>query len=107
MRTDISERQIDVGSAGDLIFLVTPSVCQKVNSVVFAANIGTHWAGPQLAAIARNEHREANLVHEVPHALNVARVVIGHFLLLSESQQVPGSPVPKDDRATMLKPAAS
>jgi len=72
---------VDETRVGDLVILVTPRVGEEKDRVAVLLQIGAHRTCAKLAAVLRHQHCKADLLHQLPGAILIARVVIGHVLL--------------------------
>src|SRR3954451_13281073 len=78
----IRERQVDGRIARDLLVLVTPRVGEEIYRVRVAIEIGAHRPRAELVSIARHQHRKSDRLHQIPYAIDVAGIVVGHVVLL-------------------------
>ena len=73
--------RLTFGIAGDFLVLVTPRVGQEIDRVVLAFQKGAHRPCAKFVAVMGDQHRKADLLHQFPGAIRVARVVVGHVSL--------------------------
>src|SRR6185437_12051976 len=81
LATGVSEREIDARIARNLIIPVVPRIGEEVDCVLFALGIRAHRSGSELVAVAGNEHRESDFLHQFPGAVHIVRVVTAHVSL--------------------------